>query len=348
MPVITKITGIKPTSHLTKRSAELKPTTAEKSCPQSCGNVVPFKHYLPIQDIYGYSSKNKELAYGWTELIPVLNVLSKVFHIKDNDTVSMFVWVKEPAKFYTRDPVPKNSLIYKHVRSTDHEKQITLQVCEKILVDAYLQAKEYISNGQEVQPGFEISGDKSCIMKVKGAFGIEVNYLYVDSLLESIDAGDVETVKNWKKFFKASFVHEMVHKLREEIYTEPDTAQEIAPHAISILSTGGDNPMDDIYIEEETRTPGNNNRYQKDVAAALKILQQKLSLLPACLYKPKSFELKEINKALMSIPENIKKRILKKMSQEIVSTSGMDLLRIAAGVDTTSATTKIKIKTYTK
>lgn len=307
MLTASEITGIEQGR---KTYPQFKPNNVRKNSSQSYGNVVPFKHYLPIQDIDGYSSKNKELAYGWTELIPVLNALSKVFYVENNDPVSMFVWVKEHAKFYIENPVPKSSLIYNHVRSTDHEKQVALQTCEKILIDAYLQAKDFIANGKEVQPGFEISGDTSSIMKVKGAFGIEVNYSYIDSILQSIEAMDIETVKNWKKFFKASFVHEMVHKLREEIYTEPDTAQEIAPHAAEILSTGGDNPMEEVYTEEiRSHKP---NRYQKDVMAALKVLEQKLLQSPACKYKPKNFELTEINKALMSISKNIKKQMLKK------------------------------------
>lgn len=322
----------------------LRVNNVTKSPSQSYGNVVPFKHYLPIQDIDGYSNKNKELAYGWTELTPVSNALSKVFYIKNNDPVSMFVWVKERAKFYLETPVPKSSLIYNHVRSTNYEKQIILQTCEKILIDAYLQAKDFIANGNEVQPGIEISGDTSSMMKVKGLFGIEVNYFYIDSLLQSIKALDVEAVKNWKKFFKASFVHEMVHQLRKEIYTDSDTAQEIAPHAAEILSTGGDNPAEDVYIEEmRNQKP---NRYQNDIVAALKVLEQKLLQSPACKYKPKSFESKEINKALMSISKNIKKQMLKKMAQEIVFTSGQDLLRIAAGVNTKAATTQVKIQDY--
>ena len=136
----------------------------------------------------------------------------------------------------------------------------------------------------------------------------------------------------------------MVHAIREEIYAEPDLAQEIAPHAAEILSTGGDNPTEDIYFEETQKKT--NNRYQKDMTAALKILQQKLLQIPTCTHKPKNHELKEINKALMSIPENIKKRILKKMAQEIVSTSGLDLLRTAGGLDTIQAKKKVKIIVY--
>ncbi len=341
MLTTSKITTAKQTNKALATPQLLIPETVH---PKSSGNVVPFKHYLPIQDVDGYSSKSKDLAYGWTELTPALNVLSKIFHIKNNDSVSMFVWVKEKARFHTKDPVPKSSLIYNHVRSLDEDKQFTLQICEKILVDAYLQAKDFIANGKEVQPGFEISGDKNFIMQVKGSFGIEINYRYIDSLLESINAGDIETVQNWKKFFKASFVHEMVHKIREEIYTEPDLAQEIATHAAGILSTGGDNPIEEMYTEEIEKSK--NKRYQKDVAAALKVLQRRLLELPACSHKPKNFGLKEINKALMSIPENIKKRTLKKMAEEITSTSGLDLLRMAAGVDTLSAKAKIKIQTY--
>ena len=71
---------------------QFKSNHVRKSSSQSYGNVVPFKHYLPIQDIDGYSNENKELAYGWTELIPVLNALSKVFYIEKNDPVSKILF----------------------------------------------------------------------------------------------------------------------------------------------------------------------------------------------------------------------------------------------------------------
>lgn len=274
---------------------------------------------------------------NWFGVDPFMNAWVKVFtnpvDKKDKESVWMLVWVKNTgAALFHNEPykgVPKSSLIYNCIKSRNPEKQKILTEGENILVNSYLDAKRFLGN-KEVQSGFEITGDRDYVMSVRGMCGIEIAYPYVDQLLEELNENDETKLAYFYNFFKGSFVHEMTHKLRDEFITEEDTGQEIASHAVEMLSTEGINPFLDEKLEATLENTISS--YDQDVVAALKVLEQKLSLRKECSYKPKSFSPLELNRAMTSIPIEKRKAVLKELAKEIINASPIELLRLAAKV----------------
>ncbi len=271
----------------------------------------------------------------WKNLSPFINAYAKIVaSVPDKPSAWMLVWVKSDAALFYNfpyKPIPEESKLYEYLISQDAEKQKRLLECEKLLVNSYMAAKDFVSGGLEVQSGFEIVGEKDYAMRVRGFFGIEVSYSYVDCVLEAIENNSKDEINCWQQFFTGVFAHEMTHELREEIYQNGDTGQEIASHAVEILSTGGDNLLADLSLSKKISEP--DTSYNKDIITGLKVLQQKLSQSNLCQYKPKTHEPSELNRAMQSIPEDKKEEVLKNLAQEIIKTPAIDLLRIAAQVN---------------
>ena len=276
-----------------------------------------------IQTLRGYTN-------GWQSLNPFLNARAKVFTDQKKYKLPtwILVWTKDESVFNRGTPVPKKSLIYTHIISSDENKLKTLEACEEILLSAFFQAKNFIAKNKDVQPGFEIVGNKNSIMVVRGVFGIELSYEYADSILKALREKNWDNVVKLHNFLKASFVHEMAHELRNEVYAEGD---EIASHVTEILACGGDNPLTDEKI-----TGWLDNKsipYNQDILAALKIVKKLLSGCKDCTYKPESFYPDELNKAMKSIPEDIREKLLSSFAKSIIRKKSLDLLKIAAGVN---------------
>ncbi len=338
MPSINKISLIN-LQHSARNSLHKKeihqdiknnqPATQEK-----IHNVIPLFSYLPLQDV---SPHKKYLAYGWKELTPLMSAVAKTFYLGKKSTVPvwMMVWVNEPGVLNLIKAIPKSSFLYKHIRTHDPETQKILQICEKTLVDAYLSAKDFldIDKDDEIQSGFEVSGEKDCAMREEGAFGIEISYTVIDDLLGVIYEEDSKLLDKTKQYLKGLFVHEIVHKIREinEINADLVDGEEIASHAIEALATYGNNPEKDEYFEQVVESQ--EDSYDQDVIAALKLLEFMLLKNKYCYYSPKSFHIKEINKAIKSIPEVKREKILKKIAKEIVLVPTFELIKFAAGID---------------
>ena len=149
--------------------------------------------------------------------------------------------------------------------------------------------------------------------------------------LEDLEKKNEERIYYWYKFFKGSFAHEMTHQLRNELIEEENTGQEIASHAVEVLSTEGLNPILDFRLKDMTLNP--KTSYAQDVIASLKVIEQKLSNLKDCTYKPKDFTSKELNKAILSISEDKREKILSDLAQEIIKASPIELLKLAAKIN---------------
>ena len=288
--------------------------------------------YQPSFSITEPSKNPEDLNTQWKNLSQFLNAWVKVFWDKENKKgVYMLVWVNDDSVVSHKSPVPKSSLIYQYLISGDEDKKKVLEECETILINAYNSAVKFFPENTEVQSGFEIVGKEDFVMSVRGAFGIEIAYPYVDCLIEAIRSDSKEGINILQQFFKGIFAHEMTHYLRNEINEEENTGQEIASHAVQLLVTGGENILIDNRFEEVIKNP--QTAYDLDMISALKVLQQKFSQSEYCIYKPTSFNPSELNKTMKSIPETQREKVLQNIAQEIISTSTIDLLRIAAQIN---------------
>lgn len=295
------------------------------------------KEKIPAEEETTKTSEPQEIHQdekdkNWKKLSPFLNAYVKVFPSKELSTkgVWMLVWVKEDSIISHDFPVPKSSLIYRYLTSKNPDKQKIFEECENKLVSAYVAAKKFIAENKEVQTGFEIVGKHDYVMAVRGGFGIEAAYLYVDHLIENIANGNKDKAEILQNFFKGVFVHEMVHFLRGEIEEEKNAGKEIASHAVQFLSTLGNSPLTDMRFEEVIKEP--EDQYDFDMISAVKVLQNLLIKSGVCGYKPKSIDPSELNKAILSIPEPVREETVRKIAQKIVELSPINLLRIAADV----------------
>lgn len=304
------------------------------------GNEIPDRDYnlalkscgAKVHDIDCVESSPK--SSGWKSLSPFLNAWAKVFVPKGRNSkaVWMLVWVKEATALSNERAVPKKTLLYNCISKGGEEKEKILQQCEEILVQSYLEAKKFLarmSDDTEVQSGFEIVNEKNANMSVRGVFGIEVAVSDVDLLLDAIINDKKDEIYRLKRFFTGGFAHEMVHEIREEIFEEEDTGQEIASHAIELLSTCGDNPKTDESLLKRIKKSVYSS-YDKDIVSGLKLLQSRFLVNENCRYAPESFEPDELNKAMKSIPKEKRERVLKAIAKEILHTTPLELLRLAA------------------
>lgn len=277
-------------------------------------------------------TKNAPEDKKWKNLAPFLNAYVKVFPASEPNKKSiwMLVWVKEDSVISHDYPVPKKSLVYKHLTNKSSEKQKVLEECEDKLVEAYTDAKNFIAEDKDVQTGFEIVGRNDFVMTVRGGFGIEVGYPYVDLLLKNIKEGNNGRAETFQRFFTGVFAHEMTHYIRSEFEEEANAGKEIASHAVQFLSGLGNSPLADARFEEVIEEP--EDLYDIDMICSLKVVQSLLLRSCMCAYKPKSFEPSELNKAILSIPECERENTIKRMAGIIIGMSPVDLMRTAADV----------------
>lgn len=295
-----------------------------------------------LEKIEKSGDEDKRLGNGWYKLSPFLNSWVKVLDTEQKlpSTVWIAVYVKEHSSVHLgvpHKPVPKTSLIYQYILSKEPKKQKTLQAFERAVVEEFLNAKKFLPLGHLAQTGIEIvKQKKDMFMSVRGLLGIGVAYPYVDEFLRTIEKRNERGIRIYRNFFKSGFVHEIVHQLRNEFSTNEDCSNEIASHAIDILSTMGDNPFKDDYLKWVIGSDKKLNRedvlYHKDVIAAMKVVKHKLASNVHCQYIPRSHLPDELNKAMKSIPENIREKVLGEIAKEIVKTSVVELLREAAGI----------------
>ena len=324
-------------SHLKSKILEIKGSS------QSCGNAIPFTTPRNLSLI---RFKNKESTYhasGWKEHTPFMNMLTKVFSIDgERKPLWIVIWVKQDTAITGKEGVPKKSLIYNYITSPNPERERILQEFEQILLDAFFTAKRFIAERDDIQYGLELMYGKEWAMRLNKDTSIEISHNTIDILLEAIRDDDTETIAKRKQFFKSAFVHEMAHKLREEFVENDDVGQEIASHAAELLACEGDNPASDEKFEFAIKNPVGS--YMQDMVAALKVLEQKFLINKDCLYKPRNFTPKELNKAMKSIPERKREKVLQKIAKEIIYASPIELLKTAARVDRAPA--KAKTGTY--
>ncbi len=294
-------------------------------------NVIPFRNLpLSVKDI---TQRLRHLDDGWKDLSPLFNAYLKTFPMESsNRDIWFLIWTRdgethELGKLYK--PIPKNSLLYKYLSSSNKDK--ILEEGEKMLLDSFLAGKEFTGkNCNDSNFVINIVGEKGYGMCVTGASSIEIAYPNIDSILISIENDEQATINNLKNYFKGAFAHELTHQMRGELEVEVDTGQEIASHAIEILACGGDNLFADrkfkVAVDEQSTS------YHKDMVTSLKVVQEFLIQSAGCNYKPKTYKTSELNKAMKSIPEKDRERVLKKIAREIIASSNIELLRIAAKI----------------
>ncbi len=310
-----------------------KPTRQEPPLPSHTrNNVIHLKDFYPsTKDLM---KRLMHLDDGWKSLSPSFNAYLKVFPInKSSSNLWLLIWTTdgEAQKLNKpHKPIQKNSLLYKYLSGSSIESQ-PLEKAEKILVDSFLAGKEFTDkNCDDSNFIINIIGEKGYGMCVTGVNSINIACPNIDALLGFIKDNDEAAVNDLKNYFKGAFAHEMTHQIRRELETEVDTGQEIASHAIEILSCSGDNPFADrkfVLAADEQ-----NTSYYKDMVTSLKVLKEFLTQSKNCTYKPKTYKITELNKAMKSIPERIRNTVLKKIGQEIISSSNIELLRVAAGI----------------
>lgn len=165
-------------------------------------------------------------------------------------------------------------------------------------------------------------------MSVKGADGNDISYSTVSNLLKALQSGDIHAIRYCKNYIKGAFAHEMAHQLREEFLIEKNIGQEIASHAVEMLTCGGENLGADLKFEEALKN--HRSSYRKDMVASLRLLQEKFCQNKSISYKPQSHTPEELNKAMKSIPKDTRVEVLKKIAKEIINTPSMHLLKLAA------------------
>ena len=271
--------------------------------------------------------EKRNLAPGWNSHTPFLNAWVKVFP-PENRPLWMLVWIKDDAVHYYDAPVSKNSLIYKHITSQNEDKHKVLDKCERLLVKAFLEAKDFIAGDKEVQEGFEIVRRNGYLMTAQGFLGIEMDHRKLDFFIKLISDDNLNGISIMWNYFKGSFAHEMTHFLRDEIEVDENIGQEIAAQAVEMLICGGENPIKDTVFEEAIKDP--DTKYKQDMITALKVVYRKLFLSENCTYKPLSFEPDELNKAMQSISKEKRYEVLKAVAEEIVETSPVELFRLAS------------------
>ena len=275
------------------------------------------------------------LSQGWYRANPLLGAYYKVFNLgKNNNPDCLFIiaWVKEEASMVHSKPLPKCSLFYKYLTSTDPEKQKHLAKLEQLILNAFIEAKNFLTEDEKVQIGLEIAGGTDYIMAVRGPLGgVEVAYPYIDFILEAIINGDNAKANIMQRFFKSAFAHEITHEIRNEIEENENTGQEIASHAINFLAGCGEDQLHKSFFDEFLEDVKTD--YDIDTICGMKVVYYKLSNCKNVSNKPNSFTPSELNKAMLSIPEKIREKTLKQIAREILYASPIELLRIAAGIE---------------
>ena len=316
----------------------------QEFAPQK-NNVIPFSRHRDPSVIRFTNKDSACHASGWKDQTPFMNMMTKVLSIEgEKKPFWIATWIKQDAALPGKEGVTKKSLIYDYITNPNPQKEKVLQAFEQILIDTFFAAKRFIAEHDEIQYGLEIMYGQGWAMALNKDISIEIAHTTADHLLKAIRDNDTNILDKTKQYFKGAFAHEMTHKLRSEFIAEEDVGQEIASHAVELLVCGGDNPMSDEKFEWIIDNPIAS--YPQDMFATLKVLEQKFLRNKDCLYKPKDFTPKELNKAMKSIPEHKREKILQKIAKEIINSLPIELLRTAAGVDTTPAKTRVKIKTY--
>ncbi len=330
MSITSKITGIQSSSRLTTRNTEqVKPIQK---------NVIPFPAHNNIEVINFRVKDSTFFASGWKDQTPFMNTLAKVFYIDGKKKPFWIItWIKRDTAIAGKEGVPNKSLIYNYITSPDSKREKVLQIFEQILIDTFFLAKQFIAENNEIQYGLEIMYGKGWAMALNKDTSIEIAHNTVDFFLKAIRDNDTDLVNNMKQYFKSAFAHEMTHRLRNEFVAEDETGQEIASHAIELLACGGDNPISDEKFKFAVNNP--TASYPQDMFTTLKVLEQKFLNNKDCLYKPKNFTIEELNKAMKSIPEKKREGVLKQIAKEILLSSPVELLKIAARVDKTPTKT---------
>lgn len=295
-------------------------------------NVIPFKSRdLSIKNV---SRRLLHLNDGWKDLSPFFNAHLKVFPITNSASdIWLLIWTKDGGTEELNEqykPIPKNSMLYSCFSGNGFKKKV-LEEGEKILYDSFLAAKEF--TGKKCEDSnfiINIVGEKGYGMCVTGTNSIEIASPNIDSILSCVEDENEFDLNNLKNYFKGAFAHEMTHQMRGELEVQVDTGQEIASHAIELLACGGENPFADrkflLAIDEQ------DSSYHKDMVTSLKVVEHFLTQSKKCIYKPKNCKISELNKAMKSIPEKERDGILSRIAEEIIDSSNIELLRIAAGI----------------
>lgn len=295
-------------------------------------NVIPFR--IPDLSIKDIKRKLLHLNDGWKNLSPFFNAHLKVFPIKNSSSdIWLLIWTKDGETSELNEqykPIPKNSMLYNCFSGNVLKKKI-LEEGERILYDSFLAAKEFTGkNCEDSNFVINIIGEKGYGMCVTGANSIEIASPNIDSILSSIEDDNELGLNYLKNYFKGAFAHEMTHQMRGELEVQTDTGQEIASHAIELLACGGENPFSDrkflLAIDEQ------DSSYHKDMVTSLKVVEHFLARSKKCTYKPKNCNVSELNKSMKSIPEKEREGTLSKIAEEIIESSNIELLRIAAGI----------------
>ena len=134
-------------------------------------------------------------------------------------------------------PIPNKSELYFHLKDITPESEADLRCAEEIIYRAYKNAINFLQVNSDEPTGCIIQGDRSFIMEKGDHLGIKVNYKTVEGLIDAIQNNDCKRIRFYKDYFESWFVHEKVHRLRNDIAIDFSSGvkSEIASHAVQIL-----------------------------------------------------------------------------------------------------------------
>ncbi len=292
-----------------------------------------------LKDNNHFAKNGKYFSSCHLDLEPIVNQWVTFFRPNkaDSDIGWMSIYTKKMRVLNkTCNPIPKNSFIYRCLKSKDPKFQQILQEGEKVLIESYLKAQEFFSdeNKEKIPAGFEIIGEKGFGMEASNA-GIRVAYSVFSNLLFNIWKNKKHAIDVYKIYFKGSFAHEMTHHIRNELeYKKRHGGVEIPSHAVEVLATDGDFLMHSNKYEHAAKNPNDGLKayksYNKDIVRSLILLQKILSKIKDCTYKPKDSTPEELNKAIKSISKDIRQDKLKNIAEEIISIPSKELLKLAS------------------
>ena len=240
-------------------------------------------------------------------------------------------------------PIPYKSLTQEYMDSNNGFKRKVFLDCQQLLINAFGEAKDFLPKGTALQRGFFVSGLDGG-MREGNTFGAEVSCESVDDLIKEVSRfysknGNGREVIELYQWTKSLFVHEMVHDARnircEGGDVETGVESEIATSAVAYLSTWKHNP---IYVKDLERAllyeDISINIYDKAEAAALRVLYSELTALSVSgrFEKPDSYEVQSIQRCIESIPDSIRDNVIRKISLDIIKTSGSELLVLSEKV----------------
>jgi hypothetical protein len=238
------------------------------------------------------------------------------------------IWIIDGRGNPTRS-VGKNTVTYKYLSSPENAPEhATLVHAEKMLMQAFADAKNMFPPKTKLDDGFAIyQQGKDAGMTTGNALGIGVNSDNTDQLLtllaQAEKTGNYSMVDRHINWIKSAFAHEMTHNTRGKMDDSPRlNANEVPSHAVQFLSVWDKDAglfFTGRIVQLRTTPRSTPERIHAELGG-LNLVQQKLSGNSHCNYKPKDYSPAELQKAIRSIPENIRQDVIKEITADILRT----------------------------